>query len=172
APARGRARGPRHAPEARRGPRRANHRRARARRPGTGSHGADTNRGGQPRSARRVGVRDHGDQRLERRPRRRPRRASRDTGAGRRHPGSTRNAQRRLSTPDRWGHREHVHAERRTPMTATVVDALAPVATTIDGRVPPWHGFATLWLRRLQVTTKTASGIIGQLMTPVLWVLV
>ncbi|HMF82393.1 MAG TPA: ABC transporter permease [Acidimicrobiia bacterium] len=57
-------------------------------------------------------------------------------------------------------------------MTATVVDALAPVATTIDGRVPPWHGFGTLWLRRLQVTTKTASGIIGQLMTPVLWILV
>jgi ABC-2 type transport system permease protein len=57
-------------------------------------------------------------------------------------------------------------------MTATVVDALAPVATTIDGRVPPWHGFATLWLRRLQVTTKTASGIIGQLLTPVLWILV
>lgn len=57
-------------------------------------------------------------------------------------------------------------------MSAAVADALAPVTTTADDRALPWHGFSTLWVRRLRLTTKTASGIIGQLMTPVLWILV
>jgi len=34
------------------------------------------------------------------------------------------------------------------------------------------HGFVVLVARRIRVTTKTASGIIGQLATPILWVLV
>jgi ABC-2 type transport system permease protein len=57
-------------------------------------------------------------------------------------------------------------------MSAVTADTLTPVATTLDERVRPWHGFLTLWVRRLRVTTKTASGIIGQLMTPVLWILI
>src|SRR5438477_1392830 len=34
------------------------------------------------------------------------------------------------------------------------------------------HGFGVLVMRRLRVTTKTASGVIGQLASPILWVLV
>src|SRR5262249_8008186 len=124
----------------------------------------------QPRSARGVGIGDHGQHRAEGCPRRLPRLAGGRTRASCRDGCSTRNAQRCLSAPDRWGHGPPASAGRRPAMTATVVDALAPVATTIDGRVPPWHGFGTLWLRRLQVTTKTASGIIGQLMTAVRWI--
>lgn len=33
-------------------------------------------------------------------------------------------------------------------------------------------GLGTLYLRRLRVTTKTVSGVVGQFLTPVLWVLV
>jgi ABC-2 type transport system permease protein len=57
-------------------------------------------------------------------------------------------------------------------MSAVITDVLAPVTTSLDGRVLPWSGLLTLWVRRLRVTTKTVSGIIGQLMTPVLWILV
>jgi ABC-2 type transport system permease protein len=57
-------------------------------------------------------------------------------------------------------------------MSAVTAEALTPVTTTPDERLRAWRGLFTLWVRRLRVTTKTASGIIGQLMTPVLWILV
>jgi ABC-2 type transport system permease protein len=57
-------------------------------------------------------------------------------------------------------------------MSAVTAEALTPVTTTPDERLWAWQGLFTLWVRRLRVTTKTASGIIGQLMTPVLWILV
>jgi ABC-2 type transport system permease protein len=56
-------------------------------------------------------------------------------------------------------------------MSAVTAEALTPVTTTPE-RLWAWQGLFTLWVRRLRVTTKTASGIIGQLMTPVLWILV
>lgn len=40
------------------------------------------------------------------------------------------------------------------------------------GRRGPLAGLGTLYARRLRVTTKTVSGVIGQFLTPVLWVLV
>jgi ABC-2 type transport system permease protein len=57
-------------------------------------------------------------------------------------------------------------------MSAVTAEALTPVTTTPDEPLWAWQGLFTLWVRRLRVTTKTASGIIGQLMTPVLWILV
>jgi len=36
----------------------------------------------------------------------------------------------------------------------------------------PLAGLGTLYIRRLRVTTKTVSGVIGQVLTPVLWVLI
>jgi ABC-2 type transport system permease protein len=57
-------------------------------------------------------------------------------------------------------------------MSAVTAEALTPVTTTPDERLRAWRGLFTLWVRRLRLTTKTASGIIGQLMTPVLWILV
>jgi ABC-2 type transport system permease protein len=57
-------------------------------------------------------------------------------------------------------------------MSVVTAEALTPVTTTPDERLRAWRGLFTLWVRRLRVTTKTASGIIGQLMTPVLWILV
>jgi ABC-2 type transport system permease protein len=56
-------------------------------------------------------------------------------------------------------------------MTATT----APIA--VSPSVPishpsNLHGFAVLVARRIRVTTKTASGVIGQLASPILWVLV
>lgn len=44
---------------------------------------------------------------------------------------------------------------------------------TLDTRWPgALRPVGVLAVRRLRVTTKTASGVIGQLMTPILWILV
>lgn len=57
-------------------------------------------------------------------------------------------------------------------MTTTLADTLASPTVVAERPLPPWHGFGALYARRLRVTTKTASGVIGQLMTPVLWILI
>ena len=56
-------------------------------------------------------------------------------------------------------------------MTALTIPTTqsAPFAPNRPGDVP---GFVVLVVRRIRLTTKTASGIIGQLATPILWVLV
>src|SRR5262245_34671227 len=42
----------------------------------------------------------------------------------------------------------------------------------LDPRAGSARGFLVLVARRIRVTTKTASGVIGQLVSPILWVLV
>jgi ABC-2 type transport system permease protein len=50
--------------------------------------------------------------------------------------------------------------------------AVTVPADLADRARGPLAGLGTLYVRRLRVTTKTASGLIGQFLTPVLWVLV
>ena len=55
----------------------------------------------------------------------------------------------------------------------TSVAVAFPHRSVLDrSRASSARGFAVLVGRRLRVTTKTASGVIGQLATPILWVLV
>jgi len=52
---------------------------------------------------------------------------------------------------------------------------MAVATVTLPRSAPvrrPLAGLGTLYLRRLRVTTKTVSGVIGQFLTPVLWVLI
>ena len=56
-------------------------------------------------------------------------------------------------------------------MTAITVPIRRTSAPALN-RPSNLHGFAVLVARRIRVTTKTASGVIGQLVTPILWVLV
>lgn len=55
-------------------------------------------------------------------------------------------------------------------VTATVGTGPTPIPVPLErGR---FAGLGTLYLRRLRVTTKTVSGVVGQFLTPVLWVLI
>jgi ABC-2 type transport system permease protein len=56
-------------------------------------------------------------------------------------------------------------------MTATAVPITYPRSFALSNP-SSLHGFAVLVARRIRVTTKTASGVIAQLVTPILWVLV
>ena len=56
-------------------------------------------------------------------------------------------------------------------MTATTAPITVPRRVP-DSRPSGLHGFAVLVARRIRVTTNTASGIVGQLVTPILWDLV
>jgi ABC-2 type transport system permease protein len=74
--------------------------------------------------------------------------------------------------------RAGVHAASATPGPELSMrpGVAGPIRDTgpNDGRMPgrPYTGLGTLYLRRLRVTTKTVDGIIGQFLTPVLWVLI
>lgn len=55
---------------------------------------------------------------------------------------------------------------------ATAILDVQPVAPPRLARPSQLHGFRVLVARRIRVTTKTVSGIVGQLMAPILWILV
>jgi len=59
-----------------------------------------------------------------------------------------------------------------TALAATLDVHPAAMAPPPVARAGPLHGFGVLVARRIRVTTKTLSGVVGQLMTPILWVLV
>jgi len=54
-------------------------------------------------------------------------------------------------------------------MTSAAVDVRTPRMRSLAGVV---EGFAPIYTRRLRVAIKTVPGLIGQLITPVLWVLI
>jgi len=56
-------------------------------------------------------------------------------------------------------------------MSAATVELTRP-APLSPNRAGNLHGFVVLVARRIRVTTKTASGVVAQLVTPILWVLV
>src|SRR6185503_10066437 len=77
-------------------------------------------------------------------------------------------AQRRLPAPHRRDDRRRRGERAMTAITIPITRTKAPALAHPSNA----HGFAVLVARRIRVTTKTASGIIAQLVTPILWVLV